>query len=221
MRMLEYKVCKEVIHYLHSNELYIIDRMKEIDEAVYSLKMRFYNLVLIYENDFDICIKLVDSLPKNNMTACVILTQNLSKKFELEILKKGALDVIKTPFDRDLILARIEAIHRNNFHRTVSIFNKLFLDIEYKELFDNNQKEIPIGGKAFDILKYLVQNEHRRVSNEELIQVIWKEPELIRTNLLEVHISILKGVLKRHFNLEFIDNIKRKGYRLSLQQAPL
>jgi two-component system OmpR family response regulator len=130
------------------------------------------------------------------------------------MLQRGALDVIKSPFDRDLILARLEAIHRNNFCRNVSIDNKLFLDMEYKEVYDIYQNEVNIRGKAFDILKYLAQNKHRRVTQEELIQVVWKEPELVRNNVVEVHMSLLKKELKNHFNKEFIYNIKRKGYKL-------
>jgi two-component system OmpR family response regulator len=212
--MLAYKVHHQIIDFIQYNEFYMVDEIKNINEAVYYLEMRFYNLVLIYENDFKTCIKLLDRAPKKNTTAYVLLTDNTSTKFELEILQHGALDVIKNPYDKDLILARLEAIHRNNFCRNVSIDNKLFLDMEYKEVFDIDKNEVNIKGKAFDILKYLAQNEHRRVSHEELIQVVWKEPELIRNNVVEVHISLLKSELKKHFDIEFIDNVKRKGYRL-------
>lgn len=214
MRMLAYKVHQKIINFIEYHELYIIDETKSINEACYYLEMRFYNLVLIYENDFKTCIKLLERAHKKNTTAYVLLTDNTSIKFELEILQHGALDVIKSPFDKDLILARLESIHRSNFSRNVAINNKLFLNVEYKEVFDIDKNEVNIKGKGFDILKYLAQNGHRRVSHEELIQVVWKEPELIRNNVVEVHISLLKSELKKHFDIEFIDNVKRKGYKL-------
>jgi DNA-binding response OmpR family regulator len=212
--MLAYKVHHQIIDFIQYHEFYIVDEMDEMDDVTYYLKMRFYNLVLIYENDLKNCFKLLKILPNNNVTALVVLTENLSTKFELECLKNGAFDVIKSPYDRDLILSRLEVIHRKNFYRNVTIQNELFLDTEDKEVYDIYQNEINIRGKGFGILKYLAQNEHRRVTQEELIQVVWEEPELIRNNVVEVHMSLLKGQLKKHFHKEFIDNIKRKGYRL-------
>ncbi len=214
MRMLGYKVCTKVIEFLNYNKLYIIDTVNEVDEAVYYLNVRSYNLVLVFENDLKICIELLNQLPKNNRTAFVVLTENYSKDFELKLLKKGALDVIKNPFDSDLILARIEAIHRNNFTSNISISNKLFLDAKFKLAFDHRHNKISMEKKAFDILKYLAQHTNRRVTPEELIQVVWKEPEIVRNNLVEVHIYRLKKVLKQYFSSEIIDNKKRLGYKL-------
>lgn len=214
MRMLTYKAQHMIVDFAQYHEFYIIDEMNEIDEAIYYLQMRFYNLVLVYENNLTNCLKLLKIAPKNTITALIVITENLSTHFELESLKNGALDVIKTPLDKELLFARLETIHRNNFKDNLNIYDKLFLDVAYKEVYDINQNEIHIKGKAFDILKYLVQNEHRRVSQEELIQVVWREPELVRNNLVEVHISGLKRELKKYFHKECIDNIKRKGYKL-------
>ena len=214
MRMLTYKAQHKIIDFIQYHEFYIIDEVNDMDDLTYYLQMRFYNLILFYENNLKNCLNFLKKVPKNKVTAVIIVTENLSTQFELECLKNGALDVFKTPLDKDLILARLETIHRDNFKYKLSINNQLFLDVVYKEVFDINQKELNIRGKAFDILKYLAQNGHRRVSHEELIQVVWKEPELIRNNVVEVHISLLKSELKKHFDIEFIDNVKRKGYKL-------
>ena len=214
MRMLTYKAQHKIIDFVQYHEFYIIDEVNDMDDLTYYLQMRFYNLILFYENNLKNCLNFLKKVPKNKVTAVIIVTENLSTQFELECLKNGALDVFKTPLDKDLILARLETIHRDNFKYKLSINNQLFLDVVYKEVFDINQKELNIRGKAFDILKYLAQNGHRRVSHEELIQVVWKEPELIRNNVVEVHISLLKSELKKHFDIEFIDNVKRKGYKL-------
>ncbi len=212
--MLTYKAQHKIIDFIQYHEFYIIDEVNDMDDLTYYLQMRFYNLILFYENNLKNCLNFLKKVPKNKVTAVIIVTENLSTQFELECLKNGALDVFKTPLDKDLILARLETIHRDNFKYKLSINNQLFLDVVYKEVFDINQKELNIRGKAFDILKYLAQNGHRRVSHEELIQVVWKEPELIRNNVVEVHISLLKSELKKHFDIEFIDNVKRKGYKL-------
>lgn len=212
--MLTYKAQHKIADFIRYHEFYIIDEIDEIDDALYYLQIRFYNLVLVYENNLANCLKFLKIVPKNRITALIVITENRSIQFELESLKNGAIDVIKAPWDKELLFARLETVHRDNFKYILNICNQLFLNIAYKEVYDINQNEINIRGKAFDILKYLVQNEHRRVSQEELIQVIWKEPELVRNNLVEVHMSGLKRQLKKHFYKECIDNIKRKGYKL-------
>lgn len=217
MRMLTYKAQHKIIDFIQYHEFYIIDEVDVMDDLTYYLQMRFYNLILFYENNLKNCLNFLKKVPKNKITAVIIITENLSTQFELECLRNGALDVIKYPLDNDLIFARLETIHRDNFKYKLSINNQLFLDVVYKEVFDINQKELNIRGKAFDILKYLAQNEYRRITHEELIQVVWREPEFIRNNVVEVHISLLKRELKKHFHKEFIYNTKRKGYKLIVE----
>ncbi len=214
--MLAYKACDTIIDLDKFREFFIIDRVDSYEDTSYYVQMRFYNLVLICESNLKTSLKILKTIPKNNTTPIVIFTDNLSKEFELQSLKNGALHVIKTPWENDLVIARLETIYRKKFQYFIPVGDYFVLDVAFKEVFDFGKKLINIKGKGFDILNYLVQFSHRRVTKEELTQAVWNEPELVRENLLEVHICILRNELKKHFSFECIDNKKRKGYKFLL-----
>ncbi len=213
MRMLTYKIDQYIIDHLKYNNRYIIDEIHESHDLVYHLEIRFYNLVLIYENNPEDCANFLQ-ITSNINTAFVIVTDNVCSKFELNCLKKGAIDVIKESIYKDLIIARIETIHRENFSDNLTFKDLLFFNNEYKIIFDKDKNELDISGKSFDIFKYLVQNNHRRIPKNELIQVFWDDPEMINSNLIEVYISNLRAELKKHLNIELIDTIRNKGYKI-------
>ena len=124
MRMLACNIDSEILKDIEYDELYIVDNAEDIEDAIYHLQVRFYNLVVIKEDNIKNCIQLLRTTFNSN-TAFVIMSDNADKKFELKCLKNGALFVIKTPIDDDLLMARLEAIHRDNFNN----------EVKYKEYF--------------------------------------------------------------------------------------
>jgi len=213
MRMLTYKIDKEIIKKIEDEDLYIVDDLDNFEDAIYHLEVRFYNLVLVYESDIKNCIKLLYTTYNKN-TAFIIISDNVSSGFELKCFKNGALNVIEAPVEKDLLMARIEAIHRDNFCNNLPIKDSLSMDRDKQEIYDDNS-EVSIKGKAFDILRYLVQNKHRPpISKDELMCALWDEPEMVNLNVIEVNINQIRTKLKKEFNVDLIDTVRNRGYKL-------
>lgn len=215
MRLLSLNIKSEIIENIESRGLYIVDEAEDINDLTYHLDVRFYNLVLLYENDLNTCKRVLKSAYNLN-TAFVILTDNLTNTFELECLKSGALDILKIPVDNRLLLARLEAIHRDNFSNILYYKDHFGIRREYAEVIDQNNQELGIRGKACDILRYLVQNKHRPpISKDELICAIWEDPEMVCQNVIEVNVNQIRSKLKRNLNIDVIETVRNRGYKIT------
>ncbi len=68
--------------------------------------------------------------------------------------------------------------------------------------------ELPIGGRAFDLLQLLVQRRHEIVSSEELLLSVWPG-QVVEPNNLQVQIWTLRKLL----GPRAIATVARRGYR--------
>lgn len=178
------------------------------------MQVRFYNLVLVQENELNNCLDILRE-KDSTATAVIIITQNKTKKFELTCLKHGALFVEKEPFCEELLLARIESVHRENFKKKTFYKEHFIIDREDKEILNVNGEELDIRGKAFDVLDYLIKNKYRPpISKDELVNALWEDPELVCPNVIEVNVNTIRSRLKKHLNLDLIDTIRSRGYKL-------
>jgi DNA-binding winged helix-turn-helix (wHTH) protein/TolB-like protein/cytochrome c-type biogenesis protein CcmH/NrfG len=72
---------------------------------------------------------------------------------------------------------------------------------------------VPLAPKAFDLLLFLVQNQGRLLSKEQIMETLWPGSFVEEANLT-VSISILRKVLgEKEGNLRYIETIPKKGYR--------
>jgi len=75
------------------------------------------------------------------------------------------------------------------------------------------QERMSIPPKAFDVLRYLVENPVRLVTQDELLQKLWPEtyvnPEAIRKYILDIR----KILGERPDKPEFIETVTKRGYR--------
>src|SRR4029077_14146667 len=76
-----------------------------------------------------------------------------------------------------------------------------------------DQERVAIAPKAFDVLRYLVENPGRLVTPDELLEKLWPEtyvnPEAIRKYILDIR----KILGDRPDKPEFIETVTKRGYR--------
>jgi len=77
----------------------------------------------------------------------------------------------------------------------------------------HQQERVAIPPKAFDVLRYLVENPGRLVTQDELLEKLWPEtyvnPEAIRKYILDIR----KILGDRSDKPEFIETVTKRGYR--------
>jgi predicted ATPase/DNA-binding winged helix-turn-helix (wHTH) protein len=71
-----------------------------------------------------------------------------------------------------------------------------------------NERPVALGSRAFDVLTVLLENQHRLVTKDELLDSVWPGEAVIEHNLV-VQVSALRGLLGR----EYIATVPGRGYR--------
>ncbi len=214
MRMLTYNIDESLVDFVVENDLYICDVAEDFDDAHYHTSVRYYNTILIKDVEFMEVLKIL-RIVNPGKCAFVVLMEDLTNDMEFSLLKSGALCVMDANASNDLILARLESIHRENFAKIINYKDILNIDQEKRCVLHKDQ-EMKIKGKSFDILSYLIKNRHRSpISKDELVGVLWDEPELVCTNNIEVNINVIRKELKKNFNEDFIDTVRNRGYKIA------
>ncbi len=215
MRLLSLNINKEITNHLEKNQLYICDKVDDISDAIYHSEVRYYNLVLIkHDNIMELKRVLKNINPR--LTAPIIILENYTREKELELLKSGALTVLKGDVSNELILTKMEAIHRENFSNMFLFKQKYLIDKKENSIINKeNNKKLTINGKPFSILEYLLKNRHRpAISKTELLDVLWEEPEWVVENVIEVNINIIRKNIQDTFKDNFINTVRHRGYQV-------
>jgi pimeloyl-ACP methyl ester carboxylesterase/DNA-binding winged helix-turn-helix (wHTH) protein len=91
-------------------------------------------------------------------------------------------------------------------------------------LLSAGQQEIPLGGKAFETLTFLIENAGRVVTKEELIDRVWPDSHVDDNNLAQNISSLRKALAAFDGKAEYIQTLPRRGYRftgeLTLSEEP-
>lgn len=146
-----------------------------------------------------------------NIIPIIMLTARSQVYDKLDGFKHGADDYITKPFHLAEVMARIEAVIRR-FSENKN--HSLYLD-EYEILPQQNKvlkgdKEIELSTKEMRLLEYLIRNQNRIVSAEELLEHVWDNSVDIFSDTVKTHIKTLRKKLDP--NKKLIKTIKGKGY---------
>lgn len=94
-------------------------------------------------------------------------------------------------------------------------FGKFRLDAETDTLWQE-ENLISLSPKAFELLKLLVINQGNIVAKDEIFETVWKDT-FVEEGVLSQNIYTLRNALGKDENgRHLIENIKRRGYRISV-----
>src|SRR6202023_801843 len=90
-------------------------------------------------------------------------------------------------------------------------FGSFELNVAQRSLKKANQV-IPLGGRAYDILIFLLENAGEVVAKAELIAKAWPDVT-VEEGSLRVHLSALRKALgDGQFGNKYIENVQGRGY---------
>lgn len=148
-------------------------------------------------------------------TKVLILSARSQIKDKVEGLDAGANDFLQKPFHLDELKARVRSLTRRNFIQKNSeiSFDKIEFDSKNRRVFVDGE-ELKLTRKEIGILEYLLLNQGRPISQEELIEHVWDSSVDLLSNSIRVHISALRKKLKNKLNYDPIENRIGVGYLL-------
>ena len=172
------------------------------------------DLMLPEMSGYDVLLKLREN---KVLTPVLILTAKDTLNDKLKGFNYGA-DVYRVkPFEREELLARLEAIIRrtNGAYKQDEIeFKDLKLNIKSRRAFIKD-KEITLQGKQFDILEYLINSKGTIITKEQIFDKIWGFDSFTTTNVVEVYASGLRKTLKQYGYDKYIKTIRGVGYMIT------
>ena len=152
---------------------------------------------------------------KNALVPILILSARVQTEDKVEGLDRGANDYLTKPFDFSELEARIRSLTRRKFvQKSIYLsFDGLELDTKSRRLHYNGE-EIFLTKKEMGILEYLLLNQERVVSQEEIIEHVWNNEVNEFSNSIRVHISALRKKLREKMGHDPIVNKVGQGYIL-------
>lgn len=153
---------------------------------------------------------------QNQETKVLILSARYSVEDKVLGLDEGANDYLVKPFHFAELEARIRALLSRRFSRDPNLLvcGDLSMDIALRRVAANGQM-LELTAKEMAILEYLLKNQERPVSAEELLEHVWDSEADLFSNSIKVHMSVLR---KKIGDACQIVNIRGTGYQLKRSQ---
>jgi two-component system, OmpR family, response regulator len=129
-------------------------------------------------------------------------------------LNAGGDDYLVKPFAFAELAARVEALGRRPRQaavETVLQVGNLAMDLLARTVRRDGQA-IDLQPREFQLLEYLMRHAGQVVTRTMLLERVWDFHFDPRTNIVETHVSRLRGKVDRGFAVELIHTVRGAGY---------
>lgn len=193
-----------------------VDHAYDGEEGVLYAQQEIYDAIILdimmpLMNGYEVLNKLrADKI----FTPVLILTAKDGIDDKVKGFRSGADDYLVKPFNREELIARIEALIRRangNYTENAIEFNGLILDLNSRKAMVDD-KEIVLQGKQFDMLEYLINSKNTIITKEQIFDKIWGFNSETTTNVIEVYASGLRKELKKVGYDKYLKTIRGVGY---------
>ena len=201
---------------------YEVDTSYDGEEALECILSDNYDLIVLDLNlpGMDGMEILRELRQYNEETKVLILSARGQIADKVEGLDAGANDYMEKPFHLQELEARIRSLTRRKF-----VQNDVCLECG-KIKFNTIKREayakeeiVPLTRKENGILEYLLINQGRPVSQEELIEHVWDATADSFSGTIRVHMSSLRKKLKEKLGYDPILNKVGEGYQIREESA--
>lgn len=131
-------------------------------------------------------------------------------------LRAGGDDYLTKPFAFTELVARVEALARRRRPgdaETVYRVGDLELD-RLSHAVTRAGKEVLLQPREFRLLEYLMKNAGQVVTRTMLLENVWDYHFDPQTNVIDVHISRLRGKLDKGFEKPLLHTVRGAGYMI-------
>lgn len=190
-------------------------------EAKLQLQLKTFDMIIL-----DLMIpgipgeELIKEIRKNAQIPILVISAKSAVEDKVNVLKSGADDYMTKPFEREEVLARVEAILRRSKQATSAtntdndlILKNLILRAASREVFVKGSL-ILLTQYEFDILHLMLQNPDRVFTKEHLYQDIWKTGYYGEDNTINVHISNIRKKIKEFDEEAYIKTVWGIGFKI-------
>jgi two-component system OmpR family response regulator len=149
-------------------------------------------------------------------TPVLLLTAMGGIEDRVEGLEAGGDDYLVKPFAFAELSARVNALARRPPTQAApTLFQVADLQLDLlKRTVTRGGARIELQPREFQLLEYLMRHAGRVVTRTMLLEAIWGFHFEPRTNIVETHVSRLRGKIDRGSGPELIHTVRGAGYRM-------
>ncbi len=131
-------------------------------------------------------------------------------------LKAGGDDYLVKPYAFPELIARVEALARRR--ETGSVHTLLRVGELEMDLIGRTVKrcgkDIDLQPREFQLLEFLMRHAGQSITRTMLLEKVWEYHFDPQTNVIDVHISRLRGKIDKGFDKAMLQTVRGAGYRL-------
>lgn len=154
-------------------------------------KLFILDIMLPGMDGFAVCGKIRE---KDN-TPIIIVSAKDSKEDKLNGILQGADDYIEKPYDIDILLAKVKGIFKRRYSTDEIVCGDIKLDKIGHRVYKNGEEK-SLNAKEYALILYLMENQDKVISKDELFNKIWGFDSDSEPQTLTVHIKWLREKLE-------------------------
>lgn len=160
-------------------------------------------------------IELLKTLRVRGVTTPILMLSALGDvDHRVTGLQHGADDYLAKPFSFVELAARVEALHRRDAGKSEATSMRiadLHLDLITHNVTRDGQN-IELWPLEYKLLEYLMRNAGQVVTRNMLLENVWNLSFDPQTNVVEVHMSRLRGKVDKGYAVRLIHTVRGSGY---------
>lgn len=185
------------------------------EEALNHLKDSFHLWILdIMLPGMTTGYDLIKAIKEENKDIPVIFTsardQDIDKVMGLEL---GSDDYLAKPYSLRELVLRVKRIlarcYKENQETNVINYNGYLIDLDKRSVYENNE-QLVLTSKEYDLLCFLVINKNKALAREQIINHVWGDEYFGSDRVVDDLLRRLRSKMK---NLN-VETIYGYGYRL-------
>lgn len=133
-------------------------------------------------------------------------------------LRAGSDDYLTKPYAFSELLARVEVLNRRGSAKDVETVYRVG-DLELDRLAHSVRRagtEITLQPREFRLLEYLMRHAGQVVTRTMLLENVWDYHFDPQTNVIDVHVSRLRGKIEKDFDGPVLHTVRGAGYVLKV-----
>ena len=153
---------------------------------------------------------------EGNTTPALILSALGEVDDRVTGLRAGGDDYLAKPYAFAELVARIEVLVRRaqpEAAQTKLVVGDLELDLLARTC-KRAEQDIILQAREFRLLEYLMKHANRVVTRTMLLENVWDYHFDPQTNVIDVHISRLRGKIDKDFEQPLLHTVRGAGYTI-------
>ncbi len=145
----------------------------------------------------------------------LMLTARDSESDRVRGLRGGADDYVTKPFDREELVARVEALlRRAPRDDSPASYTDSYLQVDFvQRTVSVEGQQVPLTRLEYNVLEAFVQHSNHVLSQEQLLELAWDDPDAVSRDQVKLYVGYLRRKLGTRDGESPIETVRGFGYR--------